>query len=303
VANGLGSVAFVDPQRGFAVGLPDVILYTEDGGESWLNGSNRAELPSFARGMFGLTAVRFSDATHGVILGRGVTDLRDSKFGFHTEGFVLRTEDGGQSWVPAPIMSEIPLARGGGSEGGSFTTVCFTPEGAALIAGNPPLLSQDGGATWTNIEERLVPDGDGPRWSTAHDAPQGAACLPGGRLWLATPRTVFGSVDAGATWAVLSEPPGGSIFAHIAFREPQTGWLTKGRVLRSVDGGFAWSAVDNAISPLIGSGATFFISDTELLSTSFTAVSVSRDAGATWQVFNVPTPNKVFGLADVAVIE
>ena len=299
----VGSVTFLNRDRGWAVGYDGnrgVILRTDDGGATWADRSSTAELPPEAteRGVLGLTAIRFLDDTRGVIVGTGVTAKNGGPdFGYLREGFVLRTEDGGASWRPASITSDLPLARVG-----SLSSVCFSPEGVALAAGNPPLLSLDGGATWTNIEERVVPDGSGPRWGIPQFAPQAAACLADGRLFLASSREVFGSEDYGLSWTLLSDPPGSALIPDLLFENPSSGWLAAGPLLRTGDGGRTWTEVDDGIPPPVAALSTAVLSSDDILVSSYNGVSVSADAGATWELFPVVNAREgVYSLEDIAV--
>lgn len=300
---GIGGITFLDRQHGFATGAPAVLLETVDGGNTWQDVSTRLELPEFANGVRDLGEIRFLDSERGVILGRGSAERNPDGFSFSTAGFVLRTEDRGLSWTPAPISSDIPLVRGGGNSGGAFTSVCFTPGGVGLIAGWPPLLSQDGGATWTNIEDRFTPEQE---WF-AQNSPKGVGCRDG-RLLVSTPTPteVFISTDDGQTWELLSQPGDDAthLLAHLNFRNEALGWLTQGRLLRTVDGGSTWSPVDNSINEVFGSGTTTALGDADVLSTSINAVSVSHDAGLTWQAeMVIPFDGRLFGLPHVAVAE
>jgi hypothetical protein len=72
----LKSVCALSPSSAWAAGLNGVMLRTEDGGSSWRQVASGT--------LFGLTRIRFVDASRGLVVGYGST--------------VLKTEDGGLSW-------------------------------------------------------------------------------------------------------------------------------------------------------------------------------------------------------------
>ena len=296
---GLGSITFVDRNRGWAVGARDVILHTEDRGASWQERSASAELPpAGGSGWRTFGAIRFVDADRGAIIGTVETDIHtpdESLF----EGFALLTSDGGETWRRATISTDLPLAR----VGGVLYEICFTEAGIGLVAGNPPLLSRDAGKTWVNIEERVVPGGEGPRWNSRQLAPLAAACVDHGQLWLATVNEVYGSNDGGTSWEVLSSLDLGTLGLGLVFENRLSGWLSAERLLQTIDGGVTWTPVDNGLPVEIPTLSTVYLSETDLLASTFNAVSVSADAGATWELVEViPLRDGIFALRDAAVI-
>jgi photosystem II stability/assembly factor-like uncharacterized protein len=302
----LSSVDFADRENGFAVGYRPTILRTRDGGASWVDWSAGVDLSGVPGEVFAFTRVRFQDSRRGFILG-SYAGARCDAYVSEAAGLVLQTKDGGDTWELSEISTDIPLARCGSDEGGSFSSVCFTPEGIGLIAGNPPLLSRDGGDTWLNIEERLVPEGEGPRWFNNQVAPQGSACQPDGRLLLASPFEVWGSTDGGETWTVLDDQFNqfSSFLADLFFRDSRTGLISAGPLFRTDDGGLSWRQIDNGMPPGFGSLATVFLGETDLLSTNVNFVTVSHDDGLTWEMIGGITtvPGKLFGLSEITIVE
>lgn len=218
VSADLTAVHFPTPERGWAVGHDGVVLATADGGRSWrkqLDGrqigpllsayygaGDRERVPGL-REQLEILAVPGADKSFLDVW------FADERTGFAAGAFnlVLRTDDGGEHWVPWLDRMENPRglhvyavrAAGGdvfavGEQGlvrrlapsGAFEAVAVPYRGSlfgvaacgsAVVAfgmRGTVLRSADRGRTW-----RLVPTG-------VEDAITGAATTPDGRLVLVT---------------------------------------------------------------------------------------------------------------------
>ncbi len=145
VSANLTAVCFLDERHGWAVGHDDVILRTEDAGDSW-------ELVNFApENNRPLLDVWFADENRGYAVG--------------AYGAIYASEDGGRSWVPVPFEPE-PL--GGESAppdpddyyaevdmGFDFhlNAIVQAGDGALYLAAEAGRLfrSDDSGATWREL--------------------------------------------------------------------------------------------------------------------------------------------------------
>lgn len=145
VSANLTAVYFLDERSGWAVGHDDVILRTEDAGESW-------ELVNFAPdNNRPLLDVWFADAARGFAVG--------------AYGAIYASEDGGRSWTLVPFEPE-PL--GGEAEpadpddyyaevdmGFDFHLNAIVPagDGALYLAAEAGRLfrSDDSGASWREL--------------------------------------------------------------------------------------------------------------------------------------------------------
>lgn len=96
----LRGVAFVDSQRGCAVGDHGVVLVTSDGGQRW----RRVPAPTEDR----LDAVTFVDADRGWAVGGSARP-----YTHESRGVVLATTDGGRSWesIAADIVPRLRAVR------------------------------------------------------------------------------------------------------------------------------------------------------------------------------------------------
>lgn len=137
----LTSVAFVDPQHGWAVGAGGVILHTADGGATWVRQASGVA----AR----LQSVSFVDRDHGWIVG-GMHDA----YSHRGRGFVLHTTDGGQTWrreatALLPALRQVRFITP--SEGWAVgESSAFHPAGL--------FFTRDAGRTWS-AAGGATPDG------------------------------------------------------------------------------------------------------------------------------------------------
>jgi photosystem II stability/assembly factor-like uncharacterized protein len=185
----LNDIFFLDQDTGWTVG-GDLAFYTTDGGATW----NAATVPALADGLQ-INGVHFSDATFGLAVGGDPGEEGDEWTDPvpPSSGFILRSDDGGQSWqmvtdgyagslwrVWAPD-SQHAWAVGGGEAG--------------LI-----LHSSNGGSSWS---QQTVPSGGyGPADYVSDvvfvDAQNGYAV---GNIGEGTPMVLV-TQDGGANWAV-----------------------------------------------------------------------------------------------------
>lgn len=170
----LYSIRFSGKKRGWIVGsvsrrdvvVDSLLIYTEDGGVSWL----RQRVPSkeelihadfisdqrgWAVGARG-TILHTEDGGRTWTLQRSGTnatlyhvDFRDERVGWVVgeRGTVLRTTDGGESWFPVavPVRSTLLSVRLAGED-----------EGWIVGRGGTILRSDDGGKTWVRQESRTT---------------------------------------------------------------------------------------------------------------------------------------------------
>jgi photosystem II stability/assembly factor-like uncharacterized protein len=146
-------------------------------------------------------------------------------------GTILRSVDGGLTWVVVPSGTSVALK-----------SVAFAGAGLGLAAGESGtiLRSVDGGLTWT-----AAASGTGlPLAAVAFAGSESAAFAVGSD-------SVFRSTDGGQAWSLVSTHsvcfPGPACssyaFTGIAFADATTGVAVGayGRAIRSTDGGATWS--------------------------------------------------------------
>ena len=120
----LMTVAFADPQRGWAAGDQGQILTTADGGKTWV--------PQKSGTTHTLRASSFIDAKRGWMVGGA--------------GTIIRTEDGGLSWKALNSGTKDDLM-----------CVKFLDDKRGFAAGAFSLFlrTEDGGLTWTDLTSQF----------------------------------------------------------------------------------------------------------------------------------------------------
>jgi len=241
-------VHFVDRMTGWAVSDAGGIFHTTDGGQTFSNqGQNivGVERPAFLRD------VVFLDAQRGFIVGgEGPVRVPD----FTGPPFVLVTADAGAHWTPAAI----PRGPNPALAKAVLGSVCFTTTGIGLASGGSILLlSEDGGANWQDITDRLP--------AAAPGAAGKAVCVGEADLW----RGLIHSSDGGRTWVDQSAgaPPDEQRSLGVAaFVDSLTGWAAGHTapdapppILHTTDGGRNWVAQALPAGTLGGLSAVAFL--------------------------------------------
>lgn len=226
-------------QRGFA-------LLSDDSGKTW-----RAVGTPVVRT---LTGVAFNGDKLGVAVGHG--------------GSLVRTEDGGESWVEVPLDEAM---------GESLLGVVALGDGkfAAYGAFGMYFDTSDGGKSWTRrmvIEEyfeahisQVVPVGD--------------------VLWMVGETgTLARSEDGGATWAAVESPYEGSFFGIVVAQDGSIVLFgMRGSVYRSADGGATWQDINIDTTASFNGGRV--LSDGRILLVGNGGlVAVSTDNGQSFDI-------------------
>lgn len=257
----LGSLYFVDPQRGFGAG-GNVVARTMDGGESWstqtLDIQQSIQSIKFINGQKGylsgfyLLQTATSIELNAVIMGTedggetwrqqyfkdldlliGIEAVNDSvAYAVGTtlnmttgtiRGLVLKTNNGGQSWEALPFKYS-----------GIFYSTCFSDENTGWLVGESATIYHtiDGGATWerqrSGISNGLYMNVD------FIDNQHGWACGLDG--------TVIATSDGGVTWMQQNTNTYAMLY-DIEFVDQRTGYVVgeDGAILHTLDGGVTWT--------------------------------------------------------------
>ncbi|MFN2502483.1 MAG: WD40/YVTN/BNR-like repeat-containing protein, partial [Pyrinomonadaceae bacterium] len=259
----LKGVAFADAMNGVAVGAGGTVLRTADGGRSWT--AIGTGLGSELRG------VAFGGPEAAIIVGEGGAILRSVDAGrvwqpvvratastlravkFVTpsiavaagdDGTLLRSTDGGVSW--ATVDSGTSAALRGLHFTGATIGIAVGGDDRRWRSERVVLRTMDGGATWAEI--------DAPKGTRLYSV---TAASDGSIVAVGEAGASIRSADEGITWEAAKAVTQTSMPNTPDFRwdtsnafasvSPAGGALVAvtygGRILRSEDGGSAWSPV------------------------------------------------------------
>lgn len=210
----LTSVASADGEL-WVAGHSGVILRSSDNGDTWTRQRIDIWNPESIEPSQGapILDLLFVDASNGFAVGAFST--------------LLRTTDGGQSWVALSLKGGAPAA-----EAAPADDTALADEGMEMGMGmddSGVLLADD-----LVLEDEVDPHLN----AIAHDA--------AGTLYLAGERgAMFRSRDNGDTWQRLGFPYEGSMFGIVAWDAGHVlAFGLRGNVYESTDGGESWSRLD-----------------------------------------------------------
>jgi len=174
----LNDVCFVDEKTGWVVGEFGTILHTRDGGKTWVKQKPKTlfaeEDNIWANTVQALYGVKFIDQSRGWVVGMA--------------GVLLRTEDGGKSWIDLRESHKIkkkPL----------YDVEIKGNRGWIVGSGGNYLLSEDGGKSWQLMDEAIKTR----FWLT------GISFSNQDKGWVVGARgAVVKTEDGGKTWTMLS---------------------------------------------------------------------------------------------------
>lgn len=233
-------------------GTPGGIYQTDDGGASWRRVWSVPGRPDGALDHWILSLA--ADPTDPEVAWAGTWS-----------GVVLRTTDGGASWV------EIPLQSGAVND---IAVDPLNPE-VVYVANHGIFKSTDGGITWPRIRDQgaltLLLDPVDPRIIYTADGLD----------------LISKSTDAGATWTQLTRIEGNIDGLFLDPTDPSVllAGTSLGALMRSEDAGATWQRVEGL--PLLSSFTFAADSSGRLwLGVNNRGVFRSLDGGTTWRVTN-----------------
>jgi photosystem II stability/assembly factor-like uncharacterized protein len=235
LAQDLLSISFSNDTDGVVVGDSGAILWTDDAGKSWKRAKTPAddELPRIDRSR--LWRVVFLNASTGVIIGRLMPGWRTEDIGIAdgNQGVVLRTEDGGKTWLRVKMPRAVD----------ALWSVEFSgPRGIVVGDRGIVLRTADAGKTWTQV----VTPAD-----AKSDLRGGVLLGPAGGVVVGNHGTTLLTDDAGATWQRAKTPSDvTNNLRKVVLLKGGTGIAVggEGTLLRTGDYGETWTRASKPTS-------------------------------------------------------
>ena len=240
-------------ERVIAVGQRGHILFSDDSGKHW----QQAAVPASAD----LTAVNFPTATQGWAVGNDGVVLHSSDAGatwqkqldgrqigallakHYTE--LANAQPGNEQW-PQLAMEGQRLAEQGADK--PLLDVWFANDKVGYVVGvfNLILRTEDGGQNWTPYQDRT-------------DNPQGfhlnAIAFTGDALYIAGEQGLLLKWDEDSQrFAAVPTPYQGSFFGVLGKPGEVLVYGLRGNVLRSIDGGQHWAALETGLHVSVTAG-------------------------------------------------
>jgi photosystem II stability/assembly factor-like uncharacterized protein len=248
--------------RLIAVGERGFTLVSDDAGKSWKAAATPVDRT--------LTGIAFKDAKTGVAVGHG--------------GSVVRTDDGGTTWIHVPLEEAGPDSLLGVVNLGGDHFVAYGAFGLYFD-------SVDAGRTW---QKRIVIADDFDR-HISQVLPVGTSLL-----LVAESGTLARSDDGGATWLALTSPYQGSFFGALATKDGALlVYGMRGNVYRTTDLGATWQKIEvgTTASLMYGKqledGRVLLVGNTGLL-------AVSKDDGQTLELHWSPDRKGFAAIAEIS---
>jgi photosystem II stability/assembly factor-like uncharacterized protein len=275
------SWSFVDSDHGwmlahredFGAATPARLYRTEDAGRSWEDLGEPVAPPAQAY------QVHFAYLTTGWLSISGPRPV------------AYKSIDFGRTWNPVPLP---PPDLGWPAKGQYFVGVQPTVGAGALasVVFFPPVRGRTGiGGSIRSFPPLTVRAFDGGRPYTYLYTTVLDRLAAGGRTGASAPNeTILTTIDSGATWSEIDQPPPGGAIAYSDARH--WWWVGAGAWSKSGDGGTTWSGPNEAsvIEPLPGSLQVLDRRHAWLAGTADQRPILQRtdDAGQHWQTVPLP---------------
>lgn len=204
--------SFIDHNTGWAIS-GSMVAATRDGGVTW----STQTLPNHTSTGTGYTRIAFSDRLHGYIL--------------DDRGNVLRTQDGGNTWLPSYTQPDSLSSTYGNA---AMAVLSATHVIVGMQRDSVGIrFSNNGGRTWKTALPGIDVSG------ISFPSPSSG--------WLATSERpgLLHTTNGGATWATVSIS--GSVTAsHVFFPTASHGYATTndGKLFETQNEGHTWAAVN-----------------------------------------------------------
>lgn len=267
--NLLNDYAFVDQQRGWAVGEMGTILVTRDGGVSWQQQNSGTELP--------LSKVVFNNSQDGWVIA--------------SNGAILKTANGGASWSGAGYKSGVQPQTFGASDA---NTAWVLSEFQRQV-----LITRDGGVSWSQV---VAPSLTGNNYVSQYYPANSSV------IWALTygaEISLLRTANGGASWEASALPSAASGWSRrindVIAAGPNDAWLvcdesgsqdgtyvSRQILLKTADGGKTWQVITPHTSTLqylqfANANVGFAIANYD------SALLRSRNGGTNWEHLPLPS--------------
>lgn len=244
--NDLIDAHFLSEQKGWVVGTDGLIMFTEDGGETWdIQHSNDDE--SF-------WSIFFIDDNKGWVVGWSS---------------IYHTTNAGKTWEYQNHPSIM----------GDLTDVYFINHDTGWIVGTYKIVlkTTDGGKNWTKIMNTIADDNCFYSVSFTDEL---HGCAVGGKMSNYNFGFIMITNDGGLNWNETT-PIDCSTLNDIFFSDSLTAWVcgNRGELRKSLDGGNTW--IDKSFISGSYSDIHFFDDNNGLL-LDYEQVRLTQDGGETW---------------------
>jgi len=213
----INEIYFRNDENGYLV-AGRVMFITRDAGRTWRE-TKLYQAADIKKGTPEFLSIRFAGKKIGLAIGS--IWQRVGREDVVVDSLVMRTEDGGETWLRMTVPSKVELYH-----------LDFTDSSHAWIVGDKGLIlaSTDGGLTWrtqTSGITRALFNVD------FRDDNDGYAVGGGG--------TILRTENGGATWEKVNNPYTETL-KRVDFADDKNGWIVgyEGAILRSSDRGRTW---------------------------------------------------------------
>lgn len=204
-------ILFVSSQKGWAIGFDGKIVFTEDGGRTWIKQNSNTD--------FDLERIVATTPENVWIIGSNYKSRG-------SELLLLKTEDSGKNWVK---VKQSPAD--------SFEKLFFldSQNGWGLNYSGKISITNDGGITWKQTSKKLNFED-----ITFTSSSKG---------WAVNEKNLYRTTDGGLNWQIKLTLPSVSTydFDKVIFADEKSGWLfSQEKILQTIDGGKTWQTIDIA---------------------------------------------------------